>query len=1127
MSCLNKIPSLMALLLAVTTTATLAGQKETTFNSIQLANAASQVCGTDENKQNWGDLQQENKLQLQQKQAKNMFKMSSMSNTTMAAAVNGAGVDGRYYIPVVVHVYGNEFNCTSGGTCLTESKIIDALNKTNEDFLGTNTLDGPISAEFAAIRSNLNIEFVLAKRDPSGNVTNGIVRYGAQAGYGDGSKFDAAIAADAWDNFKYMNIYVMTDLYNDGATNNSGVAWYPQLSMSQASLSRVVYNGAFMGSNINENSRSIFTHEFGHWLNLPHTFAGDVCSVHQAGFCSITGDNNCDTPQMSSSILQENALNCLGKPTNTENFMHYSNNYAMYTEGQVSRMTAALHGPTRSPLWSNNNLIAVGLSAYTSNAAHSWDGSGLDTTPSGQLIIDFTNLSGLKGETNTFTIDMPVGTEAAAIYLKGFDQDPDLYVSKGVAPSKNGTDWVADFISFKSPGTPELITLSAPSNTQSYYATIDAFTDYSNATLEVLSVDDPSLCTGCERIFLAEETNLGALAGSTKKSYQFQVPSDATRVVAVIAGGYTGDPDMYVSINSVPTTTVSDCGPWSAPRLSEFCEFGAGGGTVNVMIDPFLDYSEATFRLYYERIATVDLGLPVAEANGAYNAAIDEVINFSSAGSVDSNGHIVSFYWDFGDGNSSTLENPSHAYTSAATFTAMLTITDNDGNQATDSSLVNVLSGNTAPTAQTDGPYAADAGQLINFSSAGSFDQDGSITSYLWSFGDSNTSALENPSHSYQSAGDYQVSLTVTDNNQASTTVMTSATIAPVVVSNYCSVTGNTGYEWIANVTGGGISHDSSKEGYADNTAINMPLVAGNNTFSLTAGGSYSEHWAAWVDLNQNGIFDASEKLLSGVSGKGTVSANLVIPNGMAGVQTRMRVVMTYGSAPSNACGNLGDGEAEDYTVTITGSENIAPTAVANGDYSAFVGDAINFISMGSKDTDGTIVSYLWTFGDNNESADANPIYSYTTAGNYSVSLTVTDNDGASHTDTAMVVVSAQSSNLVDACASQAAITGGSLTAGVAACLSSNSSIWLSLGDVSSHQSVAITTGHGQGNLDVLYSNSGWPSDSSYDGKSLGNGSTTNCITLPAGTNYWSYLKVTGGGSNATILVEFDSAQCK
>lgn len=66
MSPLNKRPPLMALLLTVSTTATLAGQQETSFNSIQLANTAGQICGTDEHKKNWDYLQQENQLQLQQ-----------------------------------------------------------------------------------------------------------------------------------------------------------------------------------------------------------------------------------------------------------------------------------------------------------------------------------------------------------------------------------------------------------------------------------------------------------------------------------------------------------------------------------------------------------------------------------------------------------------------------------------------------------------------------------------------------------------------------------------------------------------------------------------------------------------------------------------------------------------------------------------------------------------------------------------------------------------------------------------------------------------------------------------------------------------------------------------------------
>ena len=1123
-----KVPSLTALMFTVSSTAALAGQLPSSVveNKVSLSAQISDthVCGTDKNKQDWHAIQKDNQLQLKQKLTQSMMKMSAQPEML---AVNGNGVDGRYYIPVVVHVYGDQYNCTDEAAyCLTENKIIDALNKSNEDFLGTNTQDGPIAAEFAAIRDNLNIEFVLAKKDPQGNSTNGIVRYANKTGYGNGSGHDVEIAADAWDNFKYMNIYLMSDLYADGDTGSSGVAWYPQMSMSEAGLSRVVYNGNYLGSNTGENFRSVLTHEFGHWLNLPHTFDGDVCSVHQEAFCESTGDNNCDTPQMSSSILQDNALNCVGESTNTENFMHYSDNYAMYTQGQVSRMTAALHGDARSTLWSNSNLIAVGLEEYTSNSVRHWDGSGLDVAPTGQILNEYTNLSGIKGETTTFEVNLPQGTEAAAIYLKGYNQDPDMYVSKGVAPSKNGDTWIADYISFKSAGTPELVTISSPSSTQPYFVTVDAFTDYSNATLEVLSVDDPSLCVGCERIFLAEETNLTATKGDALKSYKFEVPADANRVVAVLAGGYQGDPDMYVSKNSIPTTAVADCKPFSAPRLSEFCDLGAGGGTVNVIIDPFLDYSGATFRVYYERDTAVSDGIPTAEANGGYNGIINEVISFSSAGSVDVDGNIVAYQWDFGDGGSSDLANPDYTYTTSGTYNATLTVTDNDNNQASDSSVVNVSAGNEAPIAQVNGPFEEYVNTSIAFSSVGSIDNDGTITSYFWDFGDGNSSTQANPTHTYQTASTYTVELTVTDNNNAASSMSTTAVVKPIII-DYCAITGNTGYEWIAGVDIGGTSNTSAKEGYADFTQINMPLTAGNNTVSLTAGGNYSEHWAIWLDTNSNGQFETSEQLLSGLSGAGTVVGQLPIDNSLIGLTTRMRVVMKYGSAPTTACGSIGDGEAEDYTVTIVDSGNVAPVAQANGAYVTKIGNAISFDSLGSKDTDGDIVNYLWDFGDGSQSAAANPTYTYLTAGSYTASLTVTDNDGATHTDTANVTIEPIDIDIENACLTKAAITGGRLTAGQAECLGNNSTIWFSLGDVSSHQTVAVTTGYGQGNLDILYKNGGWPSDSNYDAKSQGNGTTTTCMSLAAGADYWSYLKVTGGASDATIVVEFDSPLCQ
>jgi chitinase len=88
-------------------------------------------------------------------------------------------------------------------------------------------------------------------------------------------------------------------------------------------------------------------------------------------------------------------------------------------------------------------------------------------------------------------------------------------------------------------------------------------------------------------------------------------------------------------------------------------------------------------------------------------------------------------------------------------------------------------------------------------------------------------------------------------------------------------------------------------------------------------------------------------------------------------------------------------------------TENQAPTADINGPYNGAPNAPIAFSSAGSADTDGNIATYAWDFGDGNSSTQASPSHSYSAAGSYSVSLTVTDNDGASHSATTSVTISA------------------------------------------------------------------------------------------------------------------------
>jgi len=242
------------------------------------------------------------------------------------------------------------------------SVIQNALkNWVNKDFTGKNSDWGTIHSKFLSIRDTLDIGFALAKLDPDGKATTGVEFFSAKSGFGNDSGYDSQIKADAWDNYSYFNIYVMNDLLADGNTGRSGVCWYPDTDMSDNNLARCVYNGAYLGSNTTQEFASALTHEFGHFLNLIHPFENG---------CGVENDYVNDTPTCNSqqgchsSSTANSPLNCKSQLINSENYMDYSGAYGcykMFTQGQVTRMKAALEMPSRVTLWQDENLIKTGL----------------------------------------------------------------------------------------------------------------------------------------------------------------------------------------------------------------------------------------------------------------------------------------------------------------------------------------------------------------------------------------------------------------------------------------------------------------------------------------------------------------------------------------------------------------------------------------------------------------------------------------------------------------------------------------------------------------------------------------------------------------------------------------------
>ncbi len=152
----------------------------------------------------------------------------------------------------------------------------------------------------------------------------------------------------------------------------------------------------------------------------------------------------------------------------------------------------------------------------------------------------------------------------------------------------------------------------------------------------------------------------------------------------------------------------------------------------------------------------------------------------------------------------------------------------------------------------------------------------------------------------------------------------------------YCAAQGQvTSYEWIdAFAVGGVTSSTGNNNGYLEVSNPSFALDAGGSYgLTLSAGygwGSYSERWAVWIDLDQNGAFDGYELLYQG-SGHGTLSGTLDIPADALAGETTLRVAMRYGSSPS-ACGTFTYGEVEDYDVTLTAAGPVATTTTVGFD---------------------------------------------------------------------------------------------------------------------------------------------------------------------------------------------------
>jgi PKD repeat protein len=321
--------------------------------------------------------------------------------------------------------------------------------------------------------------------------------------------------------------------------------------------------------------------------------------------------------------------------------------------------------------------------------------------------------------------------------------------------------------------------------------------------------------------------------------------------------------------------------------------------------------------------------------------------------SEDDDGSVVAWSWNFGGTGTSGAANPTHTFPGPGEYEVTLTVTDNGG--ATDERSRNVRVDAPPPPNQVPtAGFTFDCNDLRCEFRDQSSDSDGRIQSRSWDFGDGGVSDHRDESHTYASAGTYPVRLTVTDDDGASHTAEHAVTVdAP-------NQRPSAQFTWTCNNLDCQFIDQSTDDG----------TVA-------------SWRW----DFDDSGSESTAQSPQHTFSEAGTYRVRLDVEDN-EGESSRIEQDVTVSEPPP--------------------PPNQPPTA-AFSPTSCTTGQPCQFSSEGSNDSDGSIVGWAWNFGDSgspdNASSSENPSHTYALAGTYPVSLSVTDDDGATTTASGDVVV--------------------------------------------------------------------------------------------------------------------------